>query len=794
MGESFLHLCPLPHMRLNQRFTTVFNLTVFLLLASFATAPRALCRPILSVDFNCGSTGPSPTEGGFLPFAPVSASSQAGPVSKSFPGLDSTLTTGSVSVTLAAGTSVTATGNLTSRDRTTMAEPEFSHYYLYRDFVTSTSGPLTVGVSGLAANKTYDITFYVYDNVNSRSFSIVDYTSGSAGTSSSISSTAGYTFTGGTAAGIFAVTQSATSNATGNLVFRITKTDAINSALICGLNISVTPSTWYLTTTQAGSENWGTGYLNSWNSNSSGTGSAPTGIHVGGSFVHDKSGYQLRTLGGASTFAGGTLTINGSAKLILKTTNGTHISTIPFLETGGGVFEQGYSGITQNLTVGSYAKNTGTTSLTAGSGRGIRLAVGQIYGSSAFTLSGGGSFILNLQDASDYTGAINLTGGSLVVDQLLSTGGALNISSGTQVSLQAPAYFTSININGTALTAGIHTYASLNAAYPAIFTSGTAAGSLTVYSAGSPASMRGVNLAGGEFGTPPGTYGVSYKYPTAAYFDYYQSKGLTLMRVPFRWERVQPTLNAALDATEMGRLDAVIDLAEARGMKVVLDMHNYARHNGNIIGSVANPVSAYRDVWRRLADHFKGETAIYGYGLMNEPNGTNGVWAQAAQEATYGIREVDASTFVIVNGDVWGAAYGWEVANATLTVADPVQRLIYEAHCYFDSEGGGSYGTYEAEGAYPEIGVDRVRPFITWLRATGRTGYVGEYGVPRGDSRWNVVLDNFLTYIANAGLSGTYWAGGPGWGATTIQNPYGTICEPYGGVDAPQMSVIADHP
>ena len=53
--------------------------------------------------------------------------------------------------------------------------------------------------------------------------------------------------------------------------------------------------------------------------------------------------------------------------------------------------------------------------------------------------------------------------------------------------------------------------------------------------------LFGVNLSGAEWGNRyPGTFGTDYTYPTASELDYYKSKGLTLIRLPFLWERVQP--------------------------------------------------------------------------------------------------------------------------------------------------------------------------------------------------------------------------------------------------------------
>lgn len=51
----------------------------------------------------------------------------------------------------------------------------------------------------------------------------------------------------------------------------------------------------------------------------------------------------------------------------------------------------------------------------------------------------------------------------------------------------------------------------------------------------------GVNLAGAEFGQTnmPGIYNTDYTYPTVSTIDYFASKGFKLLRIPFRWERIQ---------------------------------------------------------------------------------------------------------------------------------------------------------------------------------------------------------------------------------------------------------------
>jgi endoglucanase len=238
----------------------------------------------------------------------------------------------------------------------------------------------------------------------------------------------------------------------------------------------------------------------------------------------------------------------------------------------------------------------------------------------------------------------------------------------------------------------------------------------------------------------------------------------------------------------------VIGYASAHGMKVILDMHNYARRKENgttyLIGTGPVSLSSFADAWRRIADHYKGNSTIHAYGIMNEPHSTGGTWPDMAQAAVNAIRTVDLTHYVLVGGDTWSNAVGWRSKNPNLDTQDPVGRLIYEAHCYFDNDNSGTYNqSYDGEGAYPEVGVDRVREFVEWLEERGARGFIGEYGVPGNDPRWLTVLDNFLAYIQAHGLSGTYWAGGPWWGS------YALSCEPTNNftADRPQMSVLEDY-
>lgn len=299
----------------------------------------------------------------------------------------------------------------------------------------------------------------------------------------------------------------------------------------------------------------------------------------------------------------------------------------------------------------------------------------------------------------------------------------------------------------------------------------------------------GVNLAGAEFGK---TDSKEYWYPTADDLDYFKSKGFTLYRLPFKWERIQPVMNAPLDEEELAKMRAFVDAAQERDLLVILDMHNYGRRHINgtrqIIGSPGLSIADIADAWKRLAEEFKDYDNIWAYGIMNEPHDMleSTPWFDIAQGIISSIREVDTKTAIAVGGDSWSSAARWMSFSDNLKdLKDPANNLIYEAHAYVDNDASGLYrNSYEEEKTTVTTGVDRLRPFVTWLKENNLRGFIGEYGVPDNDPQWLEVLDAMMAYMQENGVNGTYWAAGPHWGK------YKLSVQPRNGEDRPQMAII----
>jgi endoglucanase len=310
--------------------------------------------------------------------------------------------------------------------------------------------------------------------------------------------------------------------------------------------------------------------------------------------------------------------------------------------------------------------------------------------------------------------------------------------------------------------------------------SGIGSGTAANCRAGEPV---GVNLSGDEYSWET--------YPVASHLAYLSGKGVHLIRLPVAWEKWQPVLGGPLSTTEVANFKAFMQRAQQYNMQVILDLHNFGRYNVNywaqaaanygiaatgtdpqdIIGSTTVTYALYQDVWTKMATTLAGTPGLVGYDIMNEPYsmGSPTVWPTAAQAAVDGIRSVDKTTTIYVEGDNFASAHYWLPGNANLNIIDPNNNLIYEAHCYFNDSGNYTQ-TYDQLNMTPTFGVQEVQPFLQWLQTNHFKGYVGEYGIPDSDARWLPVLDNFLIALQQAGVPSTYWS--YIWGDPTGLNPW----------------------
>ena len=300
----------------------------------------------------------------------------------------------------------------------------------------------------------------------------------------------------------------------------------------------------------------------------------------------------------------------------------------------------------------------------------------------------------------------------------------------------------------------------------------------------------GVSLAGPEFGTQragfcnlaPGTFGRDYTYNTEATSAYFCKQRLKLLRIPVRWERLQPKLGQPLDDAELMRMRTAVGWASKNGGEAIIDVHNYGRYflggaggvRECIIDQVIDGVvrvsrQQFADLWDRLANAFKDEAGVAAYGLMNEPHDMGkSSWKEISQAAVDAVRTQDKRRLILVAGDDWSSAVRFVRANgAWAWIKDPAENVAYEAHCYFDRDGSGKYALsyqaeFDADARLGVRGVERLAPFVGWCRVNRVRGFLGEFGCP-ADAGWLAVLAEFLKALGRAEMAGCWWAGGEWW-------------------------------
>ena len=302
--------------------------------------------------------------------------------------------------------------------------------------------------------------------------------------------------------------------------------------------------------------------------------------------------------------------------------------------------------------------------------------------------------------------------------------------------------------------------------------------------------LRGINLAGAEFGEGRGVYGKDYIYPSQETVAYFAGKGFNAVRLPFRWERLQPRLGRAFDKGERERLAASVGMIRDAGMTVVLDPHNYAYYDGAQIGTGAVPDTAFADFWRRLAQDYKDDDGVQ-FGLMNEPHDVAATqWLASANAAIAAIRETGAKNLVLVPGTIWTGAHSWEEerpggANGTvmLGIEDPADNHAYEVHQYLDGDFSGTTATCQRA----DDAVKALERFTDWLRRNGKRGFLGEFG----GSADKACLDGLERMTALIGRQAdvwtgwTYWVAGDWWPATEPLN-----IQPTAEGDRPQLAAL----
>ena len=184
-------------------------------------------------------------------------------------------------------------------------------------------------------------------------------------------------------------------------------------------------------------------------------------------------------------------------------------------------------------------------------------------------------------------------------------------------------------------------------------------------------------------------------YITAADIHYLKTTGINSIRVPFNYRLF--TYENYLGQNNPNRgfelLDRVIGWCKAEGLYVILDMHCApgGQTGANIDDGLGYPFlyksKAMREqtiaIWKSIAAHYKNETTVMGYDLLNEPIATyfkaeefNPYLEPLYKDITKAIRSVDANHILFLGGAQWDSNF--KVFGAPFDT-----KLVYTFHKYW---------------------------------------------------------------------------------------------------------------
>lgn len=304
--------------------------------------------------------------------------------------------------------------------------------------------------------------------------------------------------------------------------------------------------------------------------------------------------------------------------------------------------------------------------------------------------------------------------------------------------------------------------------------------------------LRGVNLSGAEFGDTPGKVDTDYTYPSEEAIQRLGKLGASAIRLPFRWERIQPDLKGGLDIMELAYLDQTVRRINEAGLIAIIDLHNYGYYAKKQLGSKELPAEALADVWRRLAEHYRERPKLV-FSLMNEPYDiTSANWAKIQNVAIAAIRKAGAKQLLLVTGTAFGGAHSWTsdlpVGNNgrdLLGVVDPLDRYAYDFHQYLDAD----YSGRAAECSAAAGALKAIDDVTAWLKANDRRGFLGEFAASNKPECLTALRQMAAKVDASPQqwLGWTAWGAGPWWPADYIFN-----LEPTKAGERPQMRVLLE--
>ncbi|KAI1324872.1 endoglucanase 2 [Xylariaceae sp. FL0255] len=286
----------------------------------------------------------------------------------------------------------------------------------------------------------------------------------------------------------------------------------------------------------------------------------------------------------------------------------------------------------------------------------------------------------------------------------------------------------------------------------------------------------GVAIAGGDFGCqidgtcPTGSTQLPLSVGPTQINHFVKDDGMNLMRIPISWQfLVNNQLGADLDSSNLSQYDQLVQACLETGAYCMVDIHNFARWNGQIIGQGGPTNEQFANLWSQLATKYASDGKVV-FELMNEPHDLDiPTWAQTLQQAVTAIRQAGATSQMILlsgtNFDSAATLVSSGSADALLNITNPdgsTDNLILDIHKYLDEDNSGTHTTCTTDN------VDVFTAIAQYLRGKGRQGLISETGA----SSDSTCLTAFCSQNSFINANSDVFAGLVVWAAGSFSTSY----------------------
>ncbi|KAI1373374.1 glycoside hydrolase family 5 protein [Hypoxylon crocopeplum] len=287
----------------------------------------------------------------------------------------------------------------------------------------------------------------------------------------------------------------------------------------------------------------------------------------------------------------------------------------------------------------------------------------------------------------------------------------------------------------------------------------------------------GIAIAGGDFGCqidgscPTGSTQLPLNNDGVAQMQHFvKDDGINMLRLPISWQfLVNNQLGGNLNSGNLAKYDQLMQACLATGAYCMIDIYNFARWNGGIIGQGGPTDDQFVSLWKQLASKYADNDKVV-FELMNEPHDLDvGTWANTCQKVVTAIREAGATAQMILlpgtNFDSAATLPGIGGAEQMLDIKNPdgtTDNLLLDIHKYLDEDNSGTHAECTTDN------TDAFTALAEFLRGKGRKGFVSETGASKDASCFTAFCAQNTLINVNADV----FVGLVGWGAGSFDTSY----------------------